>query len=219
MKQVCQGLAAVVLLVAAGLSFQVHAQFGPMQGPVSPYININRFGASPAVNYFNIVQPQLQFNAAIDQLSMQQGSLGSAMNAVTNTNMMTTGHPAMFGNYLWFYSSRGIGGMGGMGGMGMGGMGMGGMGMGGMGMGGMGMGGMGMGGMGMGGMGMGGMGMGMGGMGMGMGGMGMGGTGMGGMGMGMGGMGMGMGGMGMGMGGMGMGGMGMGGMGMGYGGR
>jgi hypothetical protein len=202
MKQVYQGLAAVVLLVVVGLGFQAHAQmgtpYGPLNGPISPYININRFGASPAVNYFNIVQPQLQFNAAIDQLGVQQGALGQSMNSMANNpGGMTTGHPVMYGNYLWFYNSRGVGGMGmgGMGGMGMGGMGMGGMGMGGMGMGGMGMGGMGMGGMGMGGMGMGGMGMG----GMGMGGMGMGGMGMGGMGMG-----------GMGMGGMGMGGMGMG---------
>jgi hypothetical protein len=127
------------------------------------------------VNYFNLVQPQLQFNSAIGQLGVQQTALGQAISNPAISGL-TTGHPVMFGNYGHYYSSSftpssggGMGissgfGVGGMraGGMGMGGMGMGmggmGMGMGGMGMGGMGMGGMGMGGMGMGGMGMGGMG-------------------------------------------------------------
>jgi hypothetical protein len=153
---------------------------GPYQPPVSPYINILRGGAPPAINYFNIVQPQLEFNAAIGQLQTQQNIQGQAI-ATGNLFGTTTGHPVMFGNYSHYYTRQGMGG-GLMGGSGMGGMSMGGIGgmrMGGMGMGGTGMGGMGMGGMGMGGMGMGGMGMG----GMGMGGMGMGGMGMGGMGM------------------------------------
>jgi hypothetical protein len=160
MKHGWRSLAAV-LVVAAGMSSGVHAQMmGPYQPPISPYININRGGASPAVNYFNIVQPQLQFNEAIGQLEQQQGALGQAVSNQAGLGA-ATGHPTSFGNYSHYYRMR-SGGMGG-GGMGMGGMGGmgGGMGMGGMGggMGGMGMGG-GMGGMGMGGMGMGGMGMG-----------------------------------------------------------
>jgi hypothetical protein len=140
--------------------------------PISPYIGLVRSGASPGVNWANIVQPQMQLYDATNQLQGQQTAM--AAGGGTQNVPTTTGHPVYFGSYMQYYNSRGL--LSSMGGMGMGGMGMGGMGMGGMGMGGMGMGGVGMGGMmGMGGMGMGGMGMpGMGGMGgMGMGGMGM----------------------------------------------
>ena len=169
MKSLRISLAAAMALAAFGTAGRAHAQMGPYNPPISPYINILRGGASPAVNWFNIVQPQLEFNSALGMVQSQQNAMGQAISS--NALGATTGHPVMFGNYSHYYPMR-------RGGMGMGGMGMGGMGMGGMGMGGMGMGGMGMGGMGMGGMGMGGMGMG----GMGMGGMGMGGMGMGGMG-------------------------------------
>jgi hypothetical protein len=138
---------------------------GPYQPPINPYINILRGGAPAAVNYFNIVQPQLQFNEAIGQLQTQQNLQGQAI-ATGSALGATTGHPVAFGNYSHYYSMRGMG-MGGMGGGSMGTIGGYGMGGGGLGMGGMNMGGMGMGGMNMGGMGMGGMGMGMGGMGMG----------------------------------------------------
>ncbi len=197
-KQTWHAPLASLGLLLAGIGSQAHAQlspFGPLQSPVSPYQNINRLGASPAVNWFTIVQPEIQFNNALGALAVGQGNLAGAITGSLYGE--TTGHPSMFGNYSHYYpgfymvmtrgrmgGGMGMGGGGfsmmggGYGGMGMGGMGMGGMGMGGMGMGGMGMGGMGMGGMGMGGMGMGGMG------GMGMGGMGMGGMGMGGMGMG-----------------------------------
>jgi len=173
MKQTWRGSVAILGLLVTGMGSQAPAQMpGPYQPPISPYINILRGGASPAINYFNIVQPQLQFNDAIGQLQTQQTSMGQAI-ATGSTLGTTTGHPVMFGNLSHYYSVQRMGagmsmggsgmGMGGMGSSGMGGMGMGGYG--GMGMGGMGssgMGGMGMGGMG--GMGMGGMGgMGMGG--------------------------------------------------------
>jgi hypothetical protein len=167
MKQTWRGSAAILGLLVAVMGSQAHAQpmGGPSQPPVSPYINILRGGAPAGVNYFNIVQPQLDFNNAIGQLQTQQNGMGQAM-AMGNTLGTTTGHPVMFGNLSHYYSVQRMG--AGMGGMGMGGGGMGGMGAGGMG----GVGGM-SGGMG----GMGGMGGGMGGMGGGMGGMNMGGMG------------------------------------------
>ncbi|HTU19292.1 MAG TPA: hypothetical protein VMG10_14625 [Gemmataceae bacterium] len=163
MKSLRLSLTAAMGLMTFGMAGHVHAQMGMglYNPPVSPYLNILRGGASPAINWFNIVQPQMQFGNAIGALEAQQGVLGQAV-ASQNALGTATGHPVMFGNYSHYYGMSSRLGMGGsrMGGMGMGGMGMGGMGMGGMGMGGMGMGGMGMGGMGMGGMGMGGMGMG-----------------------------------------------------------
>jgi hypothetical protein len=142
MKSLKLFLTAAMALAVFGPTGRVHAQWGPYNPPISPYINIIRGGSSPAVNWFNIVQPQLEFNSAIGQLQSQQNALGQAITSATTAT--TTGHPVSFGNYSHYYS-RGIGtsssGIGGGGGMGTGGMGMGGMG--GMGMGGMG--GMGMG--------------------------------------------------------------------------
>ncbi|HEY7426751.1 MAG TPA: hypothetical protein VH682_21120 [Gemmataceae bacterium] len=164
-KHTWRGSVAILGLLGASLGSQAQAQFaGPSQPPISPYINILRGGAPAAVNYFNIVQPQLQFNEAIGQLQGQQANLGQAITA-GSTLGTTTGHPVLFGNYSHYYSRAGIG--GGTSGGGYGGMGTSGIGMG---MGSMGMGGMGMG---MGGMGMGTSGMGMGTSGMGMSGMGM----------------------------------------------
>ncbi len=160
---------AMTALGGPGWAQMPMGMMGQNAPPISPYIGLLRTGASPGVNWANIVMPQMELYNAANQLQGQQNAF-AAQGTMTNVPT-TTGHPFAFGSFLQFYNSRGVlgSGMMGMGGMGMGGMGMGGMGMGGMGMGGMGMGGMGMGGMGMGGMGMGGMGMG----GMGMGGMGM----------------------------------------------
>src|SRR5579875_732704 len=175
-KQTWCGSLAILGLLVAGLHTRAYGQLGgagPYQPPVSPYMNINRLGANPAVNWFTIVQPQLEFNQAIGQLQAQQGNLAQVITGTLTGQ--TTGHPIMFNNYLHYYSIPHM--RGGMAMMARGGMGMGGRGRGGMGYGGMGMG------MGMGGMGYGGMGMGMGMGGMGYGGMGYGGMGMGGMGM------------------------------------
>ena len=141
MKRTGRNAVVFLAVLTIGMTSRADAQIvGPYQPPISPYINIRRAGAPAAVNWFNIVQPQLAFNEAIGQLQMQQTSLGQAM-ASSSALGMTTGHPVSFGNYSHYYRMGGIGtGGGGMGGMGMGGMG--GMGMGGMG--GMGMGGMGM---------------------------------------------------------------------------
>ena len=147
-KQTWRAPLAILGLLMAGIGSQAHAQlspFGPLQSPVSPYQNINRLGANPAVNWFTIVQPEIQFNNALGALALGQGNLAGA---ITGSLLgETTGHPSMFGNYSHYYPGfymvmmRGRMGMGGgMGGMGMGGMGMGGMGMGSAGMGMMGMG-------------------------------------------------------------------------------
>jgi hypothetical protein len=153
-------------MVAFGTTGKALAQIGQYNPPITPYIGLLRTGASPGVNWMNLVQPQMELYNAANQLQSQQYGLGQAIAGAGNA-LVTTGHPVMFGSYMQWYG-RGIGagmGMGSVGtggavgtgggiGMGMGGFGMGGMGMGGMG--GMGMGGMG--GMGTGGMGMGGMG-------------------------------------------------------------
>jgi hypothetical protein len=160
------GLVAALAGMVAGFGGPARAQGIPFGGPaynppVSPYLNLIRGGASPGLNYYNIVQPQIQFQSEITGLQQQTGALQAQQSAVGPGTSLATGHMVAFGNWSHYYARRGMAGIGGgmYGGMGRGMGGIGGMGRG-MGMGGMG--GMGMGGMG--GMGMGGMGGGYGGM-------------------------------------------------------
>ncbi len=103
--------------------------------PISPYLNLLRFGSLPAINYYNLVEPQMQFQSAITGLQQNQANLTQALttSGAQATPFVTTGHPATFVNYSHYYSfggaSRagsigGIGGIGGAGGLGaMGGVG------------------------------------------------------------------------------------------------
>src|SRR5690349_19265376 len=49
---------------------------------VSPYLNLNRRGASPGINYYNLVRPQTEFYSSIQQLQQQVGVNRSAISAV-----------------------------------------------------------------------------------------------------------------------------------------
>ena len=42
---------------------------------VSPYLNLLRPGASPAINYYGLVRPQQQFQSDIGQLDQQSSAL------------------------------------------------------------------------------------------------------------------------------------------------
>ena len=102
------GILTALILCSAGGSQVAQAQtlYGNIYQPaVSPYLNITRGGAPAAVNYFGIVQPQLQFNSAINQLQVQQqGIAGTVLG-----DGSTTGHPVQFNNYSHFYPQRGVG--------------------------------------------------------------------------------------------------------------
>ena len=93
--------------------------------PVSPYLNM--FRGNPAIDYFGIVQPQLQTAQQLQQLqttlnqpiSGGQPLLGAGA-ANQNQILTTTGHPVMFMNYSYYYPILGGqgGGGGGFGGIG-----------------------------------------------------------------------------------------------------
>jgi hypothetical protein len=72
---------------------------------ISPFLNLNR-GGNPAINYFGIVQPQLQTSQSLQQLQQGQMSLEqNAMYGQTGTGAFgsMTGHPAVFMNTLHYY--------------------------------------------------------------------------------------------------------------------
>jgi hypothetical protein len=91
-------------LMTAGAASTASAQTlqGNLNQPaVSPYINILRGGAPAGVNYYNLVQPQLQFYSAINQLQSQQQQQGPT--SFNSQGLLVTGHSVQFSNYSHFY--------------------------------------------------------------------------------------------------------------------
>ncbi len=73
---VCCGLVVLGFGWGAGKArAQVPDFTVPSPPPLSPYLNLFRPGASPALNYLNLVTPQLQNQANIQGLQQQQTTL------------------------------------------------------------------------------------------------------------------------------------------------
>jgi hypothetical protein len=111
------------LTVALGLclffagSSAVQAQQPSYTNPtVTPWLNLNRFGASPALNYYNLVKPQMNFQAGIGQLQQQNRmDQQSISNLQNGTGAFVTGHQAGFmtqGSYFQTLSGGGGSGAG-----------------------------------------------------------------------------------------------------------
>ena len=94
------------------------AAYGQYYGPpatspfprpvVSPYLNMTR-GGNPAVNYYGVVRPQMQFAGNLAALQQQvltgQATLGAEAAAV----LPNTGHPVRFLNYSHYFFNMGGG--------------------------------------------------------------------------------------------------------------
>lgn len=112
MRRYHLGAAALALLLGSVVS-PAHAQVPQFGGPINqpavpPILNLNRFGAPPGLNYYNIVQPQVQSQDAISQLQQQTAQIQSQASAVGPGATLTTGHPVSYGNYSHFYALRGF---------------------------------------------------------------------------------------------------------------
>ena len=75
---------------------------GATTPPVSPYINLLRGGNAPAINYYGLVRPQLDFRNSILAL---QGQVWYAQQAagLQTGETGTTGHPVAFMNYGGYF--------------------------------------------------------------------------------------------------------------------
>lgn len=117
------GCIALGLIVAGGGGFASAQTIGgqfPAGPAVSPYLNLMRPGTPGGINYFNLVQPQMQFQSAISNLQQNQLAMipGPTMGN-TPGGLVTTGHSVSFGNYArYFPGATGGGGLGGVGGFG-----------------------------------------------------------------------------------------------------
>jgi hypothetical protein len=94
----------------------------PLSRPtVSPYLNLNRAGAPPAINYYNLVRPQTQLFGSVANLQQQVNTNRQDIGGVQqNLTLPPTGHSAGFmtqGQYFMTMgrqaNSRGILGFGG----------------------------------------------------------------------------------------------------------
>ncbi len=87
----------------------------PSQRPaVSPWLNLNRQGASSANNYYNLVQPQFEFGAGIQSLQAQtQANRGAITGLEGGLMSYTTGHRTGFMTQSRYFMNNNSGAVGG----------------------------------------------------------------------------------------------------------
>jgi hypothetical protein len=101
--------AVAVLGVGGSLHAQPPAPGGVGRPTDSPYLNLVRPGGSPALNYFGLVRPELQFRQSIQNL---QGAVTANQEAIGGiqaevTGIPVTGHPTQFLNYGGYFLNSG----------------------------------------------------------------------------------------------------------------
>jgi len=75
--------------------------------PVSPYLNLLRPGTSPAINYYGLVRPEMNFLNSVQALQAQLGYVQQAAGLQAG-EIGTTGHPAFFLNHgTYFLNANG----------------------------------------------------------------------------------------------------------------
>jgi hypothetical protein len=115
MKHLMWAAAVAAAWLGAGASAQAQGYVRPQTNPYnkpafSPWLNLNRFGTNPAINYFGLVQPQLDTNTSLLQLQQQQQALYNTQQGLvpgTDPTLPTTGHPTRFMNYTRYFNNYG----------------------------------------------------------------------------------------------------------------
>src|SRR6478672_9100265 len=75
--------------------------------PVSPYLNLLRPGTSPAINYYGLVRPEVNFMNSVQALQAQLGYAQQAAGVTQFGEPGTTGHPAFFLNHTSYFLNTG----------------------------------------------------------------------------------------------------------------
>src|SRR5262249_31663980 len=121
MKQhlaVSAGLSFLCLLAsgqAFGQGYIPGAGFSPYRRPlapyqrpaVSPYLNLLRGGADPAINYYGLVRPQMEFRNSLVGIAEQQ-ALGQQSISDLESSLDTSGHRSLFMNHQRYFMNLGI---------------------------------------------------------------------------------------------------------------
>jgi hypothetical protein len=105
------GIVIVLALAVPSAMAQVYQPRPAGYGspPVSPYINLLRPGQSPAINYYGIVRPTVNFQNSIAGLQQQETQTNAQL-AATDQALLTlpqTGHSAVFMSYSHYFGGTG----------------------------------------------------------------------------------------------------------------
>jgi hypothetical protein len=97
--------------MALGLSAsaaQAQSPIGAPPPPYSPYLNLLRPGANPALNYYGLVRPQQDFARTMQSI---QGQLLNTQQSIADqaSGDLATGHPTYFMNYGGYFMNTGPG--------------------------------------------------------------------------------------------------------------
>src|SRR5437763_708665 len=113
MRNLITTLAAGAALALSVGAASAQSPFGrpggvPMNPPaVSPYLNLQRRGTDPAINYYGIVRPQLEFRNAYRGLQQQVDLQQHQLEATDpRTGLPETGHVATFMNTGGYFLSQ-----------------------------------------------------------------------------------------------------------------
>ena len=103
-------MARLAILLAAACLLGTCATARAQPRPAfSPYLNLTRQGANPALNYYGLVRPELQFRQSIQNLqgavSTNQQALGELQGGAGGP--AATGHPTQFLNYGGYFLNSG----------------------------------------------------------------------------------------------------------------
>jgi hypothetical protein len=108
-------MASCLVFLAAATTYAQYPYTGsPAAAPyytrpvVSPYLNLFRAGAPPAVNYFNLVQPQIAFGSAIQDLQQRVTTLGqqtTGLETEAATGLPTTGRAVGFMTHYRYFQT------------------------------------------------------------------------------------------------------------------
>ena len=105
------GIAACAAIDIPRASAQPQVPAGPSRPVFSPYLNLLN-GGNPALNYFGIVQPQIQMQQQLGQIQQQVGILGQTTNGqlIDPSGLLpATGSVATFNNTYGYFNRIYIG--------------------------------------------------------------------------------------------------------------
>jgi hypothetical protein len=122
MKRISSSFLVITFLCVQGVASAQAPTYAYSTPRTSPYLNLLRRGSSPAVNYYGLVRPEVEYRTAIGQLQQQTQANQQAIAGVgAQGGVLTTGNVAGFMNYGSYFQNAGSGAGGLPGGTGVGG--------------------------------------------------------------------------------------------------
>jgi hypothetical protein len=97
---------AVIALGLSASAVRAQSPIGAPPPPYSPYLNLLRPGANPALNYYGLVRPQQDFARSMQAI---HGQLLNTQQAIADqaSGDLATGHPTYFMNYGGYFMNMG----------------------------------------------------------------------------------------------------------------